>query len=840
MKTGALYSGVFGFFLATVAIYFDAWWHVTIGRDTFWILPHLVLYSGIGLSALGFIRQAFARWKEQSPWEGPLKGWGLGVMLIFVSAPFDELWHRIFGKESIDGLQIIWSPPHLLLFGAMITVGVSLLLALIRVQEKEQKDFLSALILLTFAGINGIFVLLLMPFSPVNFRILEFWGAFIFYYFIVIWRIAALEVLQRPVLAYLAAFHWFFLSFLILPDVMMQRIEILQLLILVAAGVLAGGIGDVTFVALRKVFEGMTRRVALPVLVGLIYMTADVLLVNPFFNLYLRTGHYELHPFVTGNWAFDIASSFLMMIAGGFAGYWGGPQLGRWLLSSYPHPRVTAGTGRYQIPLMMAVLAFVFGITIITLSNPLVLESDGPRLFGEDNPMGQIPASLKFERKRWWYYSVPSIWVGPDGQRVAYEAKGEKWRMVVDGAVGKEYDWFPYNDLPKFSPDGKRFMYAAVQNGKWLIVVDGTESRVYDALYLGYVFSPDSRRTAFLAIQGEEFGMKKFVPVIDGIEGPEYDEIGLFPNYFKPDTYNGGGVMIGGQHLMVASEVEREHPITDGPDRVFDALWVGFSPDGRHVAYNAKRQGTWKVVLDGLEKGNYERTVPFGGLDQRLFFGPDGKRVAYAARRGGKWFAVIDDVEGPPYDFVEGLFGGRFSPDGRRVAYTAMRDRKWFVIIDGVEGKGYERVAPPYFSPDGKVVYFAYQNNQAFLVVNGAEDLIGPDSWTAFPHLVFSPDGQRRAYAVPGSQKWRMIVDGQASKEYYSMSDPRFSPDGRHVAFAAALGRRWRVVVDGREGKVYDAIAGLRFESPNVLSYIAVEGRSIFRVVHTLDSPDLH
>ena len=83
-----------------------------------------------------------------------------------------------------------------------------------------------------------------------------------------------------------------------------------------------------------------------------------------------------------------------------------------------------------------------------------------------------------------------------------------------------------------------------------------------------------------------------------------------------------------------------------------------------------------------------------------------------------------------------------------------------------------------------------------------------------------------------------MVEDGVITGEYHTMTDPRFSPDSRHIAYAAALGRRWRVVVDGVEGKVYDAIVGLKFESDNRLSYIAVEDRSIFRVEHQLDIAD--
>src|SRR5258708_36770550 len=38
--------------LVTLAgLYFDGWWHGTFGRHSFWILPHRVIYGGVGPTA---------------------------------------------------------------------------------------------------------------------------------------------------------------------------------------------------------------------------------------------------------------------------------------------------------------------------------------------------------------------------------------------------------------------------------------------------------------------------------------------------------------------------------------------------------------------------------------------------------------------------------------------------------------------------------------------------------------------------------------------------------------------------------------------------------------------
>jgi hypothetical protein len=66
---------------------------------------------------------------------------------------------------------------------------------------------------------------------------------------------------------------------------------------------------------------------------------------------------------------------------------------------------------------------------------------------------------------------------------VAYEAKrGKKWLVVVDGEESKEYDeiW-----RLRFSPDSKRVAYVAVRGGKMLVVVDREEGKECDRFWPG-------------------------------------------------------------------------------------------------------------------------------------------------------------------------------------------------------------------------------------------------------------------------------------------------------------------------------------------------------------------
>ncbi len=126
--------------LAAWGVQWDIQWHVFVGRDTFWIAPHLLTYSGVTLSVLlsfGVLawQTLAARRARASAWPA-MRLFGLtgtpgfhlaawGIALTILAAPVDDLWHRLFGLDVT-----LWSPPHLLgLFGAVVNSAACLLIA---------------------------------------------------------------------------------------------------------------------------------------------------------------------------------------------------------------------------------------------------------------------------------------------------------------------------------------------------------------------------------------------------------------------------------------------------------------------------------------------------------------------------------------------------------------------------------------------------------------------------------------------------------------------------------------------------------------------------------------
>ncbi|MBI3597403.1 MAG: PD40 domain-containing protein [Nitrospirae bacterium] len=818
MNTVSLFLGVVGLFLATGAIYFDGWWHITIGRDTFWIPPHTVLYTAIGLTTLGFLLRAWPQWKAGRPWDVPLKTWGGGVFLIFLSAPFDELWHRIFGRESIESLLIIWSPPHVVAISSAVAVGIGLLMALIR--DGAPRGWFVALTLFTFAAVGGFLNILVIPFNPIDHGIGGPVGAFLFYLVFVSWRLAAVVLLDRPVLTYLGAMQWFFSSILFLPHVIEAVLEPIDILLFMLTGIAAAAVGDAAFVGLRAI----RGRVSYPV-VGSAYMAVAGAALYPLFNHFFHL-HYR---------ALDLALIAAMLMAAGYASGFVSPRIAGWLSPGAPDAdrRIRVSTEMAPVHVAMGMLLAAFILIFVTLSNPEIMETRGPRLIGTEEPVARIPDSLALEkiRPRWTY--VPPVSTSVDGRRIAYKVKhGDKFLIVVDGIPGREYDWII--DPPKFSRDGTRYMYPAWRGKKQrhVMVINGVESEEFDHLGLSFYFTDDGR-PAYVGVREIESPYPPPAAADGKVPEFERETEGITMNervYRYGDTgghYSTWVARPGRRLILIRDEI---------PSPEYDEIgWIDFSPDGRRLAYSARIGDTWKVIADGVEHGDYELALPFGGVEHPAFFSPDGRRLAYAAKHGGKWHAVIDGAEGPAFDFVD-AFGGRFSPDSRRTVYKAERSGKQFIVADGVEqASAYDRIGTTEFTPDGSTLaYLASRGNERLLVIDGVERPRPQGGWDWGLYFGFSPDGRRVAYVAPEQPKWKVFVDGLEPRAYHRILEPLFSPDGRHVAYAAALGTRWRVVVDGSEGKVYDAIAGLKFESSDRLSYIAVEGRSIVRVVHPL------
>ena len=85
--------------------YTDAWWHVHVGRESFWIPPHLVIYSSLIVILLAFTYLYFNVNMGRSKY-----GVIIGFLMLLSAAPIDDWWHTFNPPEV--GLALM-SPPHM-------------------------------------------------------------------------------------------------------------------------------------------------------------------------------------------------------------------------------------------------------------------------------------------------------------------------------------------------------------------------------------------------------------------------------------------------------------------------------------------------------------------------------------------------------------------------------------------------------------------------------------------------------------------------------------------------------------------------------------------------------
>ena len=134
----------------------DIQWHVLIGRDSFWIPPHVMTYSAVTavvMLSLGALACETFLALTGRPFPGGARLFGLvgtrgmhvawwGIAITVLAAPLDDLWHRLFGLDVT-----LWSPPHLLgLLGSQVNSLGCFLLAMEAYPEGGRARFLALLV----------------------------------------------------------------------------------------------------------------------------------------------------------------------------------------------------------------------------------------------------------------------------------------------------------------------------------------------------------------------------------------------------------------------------------------------------------------------------------------------------------------------------------------------------------------------------------------------------------------------------------------------------------------------------------------------------------------------
>ena len=390
---------------------------------------------------------------------------------------------------------------------------------------------------------------------------------------------------------------------------------------------------------------------------------------------------------------------------------------------------------------------------------------------------------------------------GRGGIPVLYaRADRGRWRLVSNGVLGPDCDaWI---NLTSGGTDRTTVAYTAIDiSRKAFVAVDGQPGPIYADVSCP-VLSPDRSRIAYVACtrQGPQC---KYIPVIDGRAGPEYDELAIPSSYawnvFSPDNKLTAYVARLGQTWRVVSDGQ--------PSPEYDEIApasLSFSPDGCRIAYAARTGTQWCVVLDGRPGPSYNE---IGSGPIRFL---SNKDIGYAALSGSKWLAIIGDQPPISCDEVADL---TVSPDGRHVAFAGRSGKKWQAFVDGHAGPEYDQIGLPeherfWVSPDGRRLAYAGRLGSKWqVVIDGRPEATCDEIQQDGVPFYFSPDGKRTAYTARTDKNWFVVIDGQPGPSCYLVERGsfEFSDDGLRTAYVA-LRDGWHVVVDNRLGPAYDEV----------------------------------
>lgn len=184
LKRAVLWALLASKVVAGWGVQWDIQWHVVIGRDSFWIPPHLMTYAGVSAAViLSFGMLLLETWRGTgtvrvlglSGSRGfQLAAWGMAVTVL--AAPIDDLWHRLFGIDVT-----LWSPPHLMGILGVVINGWACLIIAREVYSAGSAGRLAAMIV-TGAGLYGSLHLVVDP----TFRLAYLYGGVRFYSFAIL------------------------------------------------------------------------------------------------------------------------------------------------------------------------------------------------------------------------------------------------------------------------------------------------------------------------------------------------------------------------------------------------------------------------------------------------------------------------------------------------------------------------------------------------------------------------------------------------------------------------------------------------------------------------------
>ena len=270
-------------------------------------------------------------------------------------------------------------------------------------------------------------------------------------------------------------------------------------------------------------------------------------------------------------------------------------------------------------------------------------------------------------------------------------------------------------------------------------------------------------------------------------------------------------------------------------DEYGDTRQPAWSPDGRRIAFQSYRDGTWRIWTAAPD-GTDAKAVTSGSFDDREpHWSPDGTKIAFSSDRSGNYDLWVLDIGTGQTRQVTKNDGNDFfptwSPDGREIAFVSTRTGSPGVYATTLDGR--ERllaesggaVGAPSWTPDGSGVLYCVLPGGGFnpvgqthLMLASREIASGEDyfpfraQWLSADEFLYPADGRIKKrslrigrvdtieftatlhVAPPAYTRKKRDFDSTAPRPVKGIIHPVMSPDGKQIAFAA-LGDIWTMPV---------------------------------------------
>jgi TolB protein len=262
-----------------------------------------------------------------------------------------------------------------------------------------------------------------------------------------------------------------------------------------------------------------------------------------------------------------------------------------------------------------------------------------------------------------------------------------------------------------------------------------------------------------------------------------------------------------------------------------------WSPDGRRIAFEAKIDGRFAIVVMNADGTGLRRLTGSQADGFASSWSPDGGRIAFCSKRDGNREVYVMDADGanpvrltrePAEDSWP-----RWSPDGRWIAFVSARSGRREIHVIKPDGTGVRPLTGGEIDVDGRV---AWSPDGAHVLFRGnTRGRLAEESVPAFFYTVSVGDGTtrrltdvaRRDYNpvwAPGGARiafdanrnggwesddggWEIFSarpDGSDRRNLTrnAVNDwgPAWSPDGRQIAYCSGMDDRYEIHVMAADG----------------------------------------